>query len=255
MRLALRRRKPPRGAGAVRTPPRPVSAEQYRRRRLAAALSALLLFVGLGLTGRVLLYDLGLADVQDVQVTGASAVPVPEVLAAAAVTPGGPLAAIDPTGIATRVAALPAVASATVSRGWPHTVQIAITERVPVASVTTAGGVALVDETGVVYAGTPGPGLPRLDVGTPGPDDPFTRAALTALTALPAAVRTQVRTVDVSPAAGSTGLVTFGLDGDKQVRWGTPERSADKAAVLVPLLTQEGSVYDVTSPDLPTIRR
>ena len=110
-----------------------MSPERYRRRRLAAALSALLLFVGLGLTGRILLYDLGLADVQDVRVTGAAVVPVRDVLAAAAVTPGGPLAAVDLAGVADRVARLPAVESVRVGRDWPHTVAVDLTERVPVA--------------------------------------------------------------------------------------------------------------------------
>ena len=48
--------------------------------------------------------------------------------------------------------------------------------------------------------------------------------------------------------------VTLGLVDDRSVRWGDPERSADKIAVLGPLLGQPGSVYDVSSPDLPTVR-
>ena len=60
-----------------------------------------------------------------------------------------------------------------------------------------------------------------------------------------------------------------GVAGDQAVRWEgafdhrrrsdhavvTEDRAAEKAAVLVPLLTQPGRVFDVTSPDLPTIRR
>ena len=127
MRLVPWRRtraRPPRSA------PRPVSPGQYRRRRLAAALAVLLLAVGLGLTGRVLLYDLGLADVTQVEVTGAAVIHTREVLEAAAVPPGGPLAAVDVAGVAGRVARMPAVESVRVGRGWPHTVQVAITERV-----------------------------------------------------------------------------------------------------------------------------
>ena len=51
------------------------------------------------------------------------------------------------------------------------------------------------------------------------------------------------------------GRSRSGLTGDRKVVWGTDDRAADKAAVLVPLLTQPGHVFDVTSPDLPTIRR
>ena len=262
MRLALRRRKPPRGAGAARTPPRPVSAEQYRRRRLAAALSALLLFVGLGLTGRVLLYDLGLADVQDVQVTGASVVPVRQVLDAAAVTPGGPLAAADLAGIASRVARLPAVESVRVGRSWPHTVAVDVTERVPVAITRNVQGPQLVDRSGVVYPGDPVPGLPTMTVPTAGTDDPATLAAVAVLAALPAQLHGEVLTVAVGvadpsrpvPAAQATNQVTVGLTGDREIHWGGPDRAAEKAAVLLPLLGQSGHRYDVSSPELPTIR-
>jgi cell division protein FtsQ len=241
--------------GTRRSTPRPVSAEQYRRRRLAAALAALLLLVGLGLTGRVLLYDLGLADVTEVQVTGATGIPVHDILAAAAVTPGGPLAAVDLTGTAGRVARLPAVESVRVGRTWPHTVSVDITERVPVAVTTTTDGPALVDRLGVVYPGGPVPGLPVMTVALPGTDDPSTLAAVAVLTTLPDPIRTQVTTVDVTIAGpGVPAQVTLGLNEGRKIRWGAPDRAQEKAAVLVPLLQQGGSTYDVTSPELPTVR-
>lgn len=230
------------------------STGTYRRRRVVAALVVVGILVGILFGGRALLYS-GLADVQDVQITGLSTIKVADVQRAAAVTTGGPLADVDTAAIAARVAALPAVATASVGRSWPHTVTVAVTERVPVATVTTPKGVALVDSGGAVYPGTPPPGLPRLNFGAVGPDDPATRAAVAALGGLPDAVRRQVQTVDVVVTAGAPGQVTFGLTDKRQILWGAPERSADKAAVIVPLLTQPGHVFDVTSPDLPTIRR
>ena len=151
---------------------------------------------------------------------------------------------------------MPAVATAVVSRSWPHTVTVTVVERTPVASATTPGGVQLVDAGGVVYPGTPPPGLPRLVFGAVGPDDPSTRSALAALATLPPPIRSQVLTVDATVAGSDVpGQVTFGLTDNRQVVWGTEDRAAEKAAVLVPLLTQPGRVFDVTSPDLPTIRR
>jgi cell division protein FtsQ len=245
-----------------------VSPERYRRRRLAAALSALLLFVALGLTGRILLYDLGLADVQDVRVTGSAVVPVRDVLAAAAVTPGGPLAAVDLAGVADRVSRLPAVESVRVGRAWPHTVAVDLTERVPVAIARNGEGPQLVDRSGVVYPGEPAPGLPTLTVPTLGTDDPAVLAAVQVLAALPEPLRGQVLTVRAGPAdTAATGAaappappgkltpqVTLGLTGDREVRWGGPERGAEKAGVLLPLLGQTAHRYDVSSPELPTIR-
>jgi cell division protein FtsQ len=252
-RRAVADRPPPREP--ERALPRAVSKARYRRRRLAALLIGLLLLVGLGLGGRVLLYDAGLFDVEGVEVTGLVTVPEPDVLDAAAVPAGAPLAAIDTEAVATRVAALPPVESVHVGRSWPHTITVTVTERVPVATVSTAQGPALVDRSGVVYRGVPAPGLPRLTT-TPRSGDPATLAAVSVLTSLPDTLRAQVETAGASVAApGAPGQVTLRLVEGKEVRWGTPERAEEKAVALTALLTQPGTVYDVTSPDLPTIRR
>lgn len=226
----------------------------FRRRRLMAALVLLLVLVGLVIGGRVLIYDAGLADVEGVSVAGTVTLAPDTVIAAAAVTPGGPLADVDTAAVAARVATLPAVASAQVERSWPHTVAVTVIERVPVGVVATPTGDALVDSTGAVYTGSAPPGLPRFVTGTVGPDDPGTRAAVTALGDLPPAVRAQVLTVDATASAGSP-QVTFGLTEDRRVRWGSPERGPDKAAVVEPLLGQPGRLFDVASPDLPTVTR
>ena len=247
--------RPVRDGGRAGTPrvggDRSLPQPYRRRRRLAAVLIGVLVLAGLGVTGCMLLYEAGLADVADVAVTGAVSVPVRDVLAAAAVPPGGPLAAVDTAGIAARVARLPGVARVEVSRDWPHTVAVAITERVPVAVAPTPQGTFLVDGTGVPYLPAPAAAeLPRLTFGAVGPDDPSTRAALVVLAALPEPVRAEVRTVDIT-----AGTVTLGLTEDRTVRWGSPDRAAEKAVVLGPLLTQSGQVYDVASPELPTVRR
>ena len=240
-------------------PARPVrvAPEIYRRRRLAGAVVVVMLLGALALVVRVVLYDSGLFDVQGVQVEGISHAAGDRRRSPPRRCPSArPLASIDTAGIAARVAKLPAVALATVSRSWPHTVTVTVVERVPVATTTTPAGVQLVDAGGVVYPGTPPPGLPRLVFGAVGPDDPSTRSALAALATLPPPIRSQVLTVDATVAGSDVpGQVTFGLTGNRQVVWGTDDRAAEKAAVLVPLLTQPGHVFDVTSPDLPTIRR
>jgi cell division protein FtsQ len=47
--------------------------------------------------------------------------------------------------------------------------------------------------------------------------------------------------------------VVLQLGDEREVRWGGVETGDRKAAVLVALLTQPGDIYDVSSPDLPTI--
>jgi cell division protein FtsQ len=268
-RDAARSDEPAAADAAADVPAGPSPAVYRRRRRLGALLLGLVLLVGLGLAARVLLYDAGLADVDRVEVTltTADGAPIgdgaaPALLAeqqlrdTAEVPLGGPLVAIDTGAIAERLRALPAVASAEVERDWPHAVAVHVVQRTPVAAVQTAGGPALLDATGAVFAGPAVPGLPGLTVASPGPADPATRAAVAVLGALPATLRGQVLTAGSSIASdGGPAQVVLGLTGSREVRWGSAERTPDKAAVLVPLLTQPGRIYDVTSPDLPTITR
>jgi cell division protein FtsQ len=240
-----------------------------RRRRLGLVLLGVVVLAGLGLAARVLLFDVGLADVDrvDVSITTAAGAPVgpgaaPTVLAeqqvrdAAAVQLGGPLVSVDTAAVTDRLRALPAVASADVERDWPHAVAVHVVQRTPVAAVQTARGPALVDATGAVFPGPAVPGLPGLVVGSAGPADPATAAAVAVLAALPDAVRGQVLTASSSvAAAGGPAQVVLGLTDSREVHWGSAERTTEKAAVLVPLLSQPGRTYDVTSPDLPTIIR
>jgi cell division protein FtsQ len=226
----------------------------FRRRRVAALVAVLVVVVGLVVGARVLIHDVGLFDVDGVSVTGTVTLSPDEVIAAAAVATGAPLADVDTAAVAARVAALPAVAKAAAERSWPHTVAVTVVERVPVAIVATGAGDALVDTTGAVYAGAAPAGLPRYVRGIDGPGDPAARAAVAALAALPPAVRDQVQTVDATTGTGSP-QVTFGLSGNRRVRWGSADRGPDKAAVVGPLLAQPGHVFDVASPDLPTVTR
>ena len=251
-RQAAAAERPKAAAGRAARPPRPPVPAYYRRRRRTAVLVAgLLLLVAAGFGARVLLYDSGLTDVEDVTVNGLSTVPEPVVRDAAAVAPGGPLISVDTGGVARRVAAVEGVAAVEVRRAWSHTVEVNVTERVPVALAQTAAGLVEVDATGLPYRQVPDPppALPRLTFPGVAPQDPATTAAMAVLGDLPEPLRGQVATVDVTGTQ-----VTLGLADRRSVRWGDPERSADKLAVLGPLLGRPGTVYDVSSPDLPTVR-
>lgn len=234
---------------------RPVERRFRIRRRVALTLIVLLLLAGLGAGSWLLLARSGLAEVETVEVTGTLTVPREAVLGVAAVETGVPLIEVDTKAVARRVAGLPGVASVQVSRGWPHSVEIAVVERTAVALARTPQGVTLVDATGVAYQKAPEvpPALPMLGFGAVGPDDPSTKAALAVLQALPPDLRGQVTTIDVDNAA-TEPTVRLGL-GERQVLFGSTDRADRKIAVLVPLLTQEGSVYDVSSPELPTVTR
>src|SRR4029078_9717284 len=65
--------------------------------------------------------------------------------------------------------------------------------------------------------------------------------------ALPRAVARQVRSMDaLDPTA-----ITLVLTHDRLVRWGTAERSAEKAQLLPALLRHAVSVVKLTDPDQP----
>jgi cell division protein FtsQ len=173
------------------------------------------------------------------------------VLNAAQVRLGTPLLQINTDGVADRVAAIRRVASARVQRQYPSALRITIVERVPLVVKDFPDGPHLYDRDGVDFAtAPPPPALPYIDVDNPGPTDLTTRAALAVLTALRPEIVAQVSRI----AAPSVASITLTLTDGRTVIWGTNERTEEKAEKLAALLTQPGRVYDVSSPDLPTVK-
>ncbi|HEX4702088.1 MAG TPA: FtsQ-type POTRA domain-containing protein, partial [Pseudonocardiaceae bacterium] len=191
-----------------------------------------------------------LLGVRSVEVVGVRDLTVAQVEAAAHVRDGTPMLRLDTVGITTRVAQLPRVASVDVSREWPGTVRIDVTERDPVGVALESDGVHLVDSTGLDYATvtTAPAGLPKIQLPVIAVTDARTQAVVRVLVALPSQLRTQVASV----AAATPGNVMLTLADGKRIRWGGADDSARKAAVLAALMTRPATVYDVSSPDLPT---
>ncbi|MGQ0775003.1 MAG: cell division protein FtsQ/DivIB [Pseudonocardiales bacterium] len=192
-----------------------------------------------------------LFDARSVQVIGTRELSADEVRAAAAVPLGVSILRLDTGEIEAAVAAVPRVAAVKVSCTFGGTVRIAVTERTPIAVRSTPDGIHLVDVTGTDYAKVADapPGLPELRVARIDPGDSPTIAAITVLTGLPEPLRIQV----LSVAANSPADVVLRLADDREVRWGGIEAADRKAATLTALLTQSGHIYDLSSPDLPTI--
>lgn len=192
-----------------------------------------------------------LLGVRSVDIEGASAVPVDQIRAAAAVPDRKPMMLVDTGQIADRIMTLPGVASVDVSRSWPSTVEITVTERTPIAFFNGAGGVHLVDGTGLDYKTVQNrpEKLPELNLARIAPDDAVTRSVTAVLASLPQALKDQVTVV----RAQTPGGVEFTLANGKIVRWGSADAPDRKMKVLAVLLTREGKIYDVASPDLPTV--
>ncbi|NUT51458.1 MAG: FtsQ-type POTRA domain-containing protein [Saccharothrix sp.] len=184
--------------------------------------------------------------VRDVEVQGVVELTADQVREAAAVEPGTPLVRLDVDAVAGRVRELPRVAGVEVERVLPGTVRLTVDEREPVGVVTAADGAHLVDGTGKDYAtvGQPPAGLPELKASA----DALV-AAVTVLTGVPAPLREDVLVV----SADSPSDVRLTLSRDREVRWGSPADTPRKAAVLEVLMTRKGTVFDVSSPELPTV--
>jgi cell division protein FtsQ len=217
--------------------------------RLRHALVALIFAALVGGLGWVLLASPWLA-VDKVAITGTDRTTPQQVLKAAAVPAGTPLARVGASAVAARVRALPAVADVEVSRGWPRTLELVVTERVAVAGVLRGRTVDLLDGQGVLFAQAPvmPTGVLRLQVDEPGPADPSTRDALSVLGALPTSLRSRLALVRATPAEG----VSLRLRDGRRLLWGDPARTADKAAVAEALLRLPGATYDVRSPGVVT---
>lgn len=203
--------------------------------------------VGAGL----LLYFTPIMAARSTVITGLVTVTPEEIETAAAVQPGTPLLQIDTDAVAERVATIRKVASARVQREYPSTLRITIVERMPVVLKDYPDGPHLFDRDGVDFAtAPPPPGLPYLDTENPGPTDAPTKAALQVLLSLRPEVSGQVSRI----AAPSVASITLTLFDGREVIWGTTDRTEEKALKLAALLTQPGRTYDVSSPDLPTVK-
>ena len=245
--IELARREAKRKArGVLPTDSAPRGTVRGLKMALLTVLSAVLT-VALGLV----LYFTPVMSARSVIVVGLATVTREEVLDAAKVRPGMPLLQIDTDRVADRVAAIARVASARVQRQYPSALRITIAERVPVVVKDFPDGPHLYDRDGVDFAvAPPPPSLPYLDVDNPGPSDPPTKAALQVLTVLRPEVAGQVSRV----AAPSVASITLTLTDGRVVVWGTTDHTEEKAEKLAALLTQPGHTYDVSSPDLPTVK-
>jgi cell division protein FtsQ len=239
------------------------AARRRRRRWLAVAAGlALVLAVLAGLTRTPVL------AVHHVQVTGAAQTTDAAVLAATGLGRRPLMIDVDTGRMRTELLGLPWVATASVHRRWPTTVDIRLTERAPVASAVAVGGTALVDRTGrVLRVAAPGAGDPTAPptitgIAPAGPagstlsQAPGVADALLVAASLPGAVdpgpATQVRAIVVS----GTGL-QLALSSGPTVVLGTADELDQKLSALRTLLERadlrEVATIDLRVPDEPVL--
>lgn len=223
-----------------------------RRRALSRRTYGLIALVGLlGAGLGWVVFGTSTLGVRAIEVSGATIAGADQVRAVAAVPLGTPLARVDTGVIEDRVRALVSVADVDVSRSWPRTLTIEVTERAAVAAVVApGGGFLLIDRTGVVFhtvVERPA-GVALLRLAAPGPRDPATLSLLRVLAALTEPLRRQLAAL----VAESSTRIRLELVNGTVVVWGDAESSDAKAAVATALLSRKAKTIDVSSPDVAT---
>jgi cell division protein FtsQ len=240
-----------------------VAARVRRRRRILGwALAAMALVAGVAWLIRTPLFGLSA-----VRVDGTQAVAEAQVLEASKVRIGEPYLGLDLAAIRDRVAALPRVAAVQVTRDYPSSLRIAVTERPPVASVSSGSVFWLVAADGTVLAqrASRPAGLPYVarvplpdgvGAGTRLPPGNELTNALTALGGMAPQLKRQVAGVN----ARTLDSLEFTLKDGSAVLYGLAvDQPAKDAAVLLIRRTlkkegREAQRIDVRNPSSPTVR-
>lgn len=222
---------------------------ERRRRRLAVAVA-----VGLLLLALVAVWLVRFSPVlaaRHVEVQGARRVSQEQVVRAAAVPMGTPLARVDVESVGRRVAeGLTPVEKVEVRTRPPSTVVVEVTERTAVFQRRSGPNHQLVDSHGVVFASQTDPVEGLAVARTSTVDNRLLADVATVVGSLSPAVAKQVDSVQ----ADSADQIELQLDEGRRVVWGSSSASREKVRVLEVLLGQQAQVYDVSSPGTPSTR-
>jgi cell division protein FtsQ len=237
------------------TQPRPSLAEQRERqrrgrRRILRAVLALVLVVLVG-TAAWVVYFSTVLDTRAVAVSGTRELTPEQVTTAAAVPLGVPLSRQHLDAIARRATSLPQVSAATVTREWPNTVRVSVTERVPLLAVAQPGGFLVVDKAGVVFSAKTTKPLGVVEVAADPADRPLLVELGSVVLSLPEGVRGQVTSI----AAATPDSIQLKTTSGVTIIWGDSSQSALKAQVAVALLDSGAKTsIDVSAPHTPAVR-
>ena len=234
-----------------------IARKDFRRRRYAGrwrrvrTIVIALLLAGV-LAGSVwLVFFSSVVTAREVDVTGTRSLGESRIERAAEVPTGTPLARVDLDAIRARVESIAAVRRVEVSRAWPHTVHIEVTERTPIAVIDRGNGLQALDSEGVLFGsyGSRPKNLPLVRT------EPSTRGealveGARVIEALPQGIARRVDTIEVT----SVDEIQLVLGNGRRVLWGSAEDSDQKAEVLGVLLERPGNQIDVSVPGRPTTR-
>lgn len=210
-----------------------------------------------------LLYGSAWLRVERVGVSGTGVLTPQEVRRAAAVPVGRPLAGVDTGAVEARLRReLPRIDTVEVSRSWPGTVTVQITERNAVLIVEKGGKFVEVDDEGVSFGNIDHApkGIPLLELALTEEhsaaasvrrfgEERLVREAVRVAGAVPRSVAADTRTVKVR----SYDAISLELTRDRTVEWGSSEEGPLKARTLTALMKAEPRArhFDVSVPTAP----
>lgn len=198
-----------------------------------------------------------LMAIQEIKIVGAHRLKAATVRNAVVTLMNTPLTMVNEADLEKRLASFTLIQSFTTISLPPHTLQINIVERQPIAIVQTTSGGYLFDPAGVLIGPTKATWkYPTVVVsGNPRHSANY-RAAIDVLLALPIELYPKVRRIQ----ATSKDDVRLELRGaaNQQILWGDSSKSMMKSKVLEALIanTKKSAAvtYDVSSPSAPTVR-
>lgn len=199
----------------------------------------------------VILFMTPLFVVKTVQVEGTKVLQREQVVRVSEIKIGTRLAELDTHAAAVRVAQLPRVKKVRVSVGYPSRAIIQVDEREGVAFFRAEGIFFEIAADEVVMKSRIKPrNLPEIVVPHPGTASLQREAAVKVAQRLPTDITEKVRVIRVDSAA----MVVLVLRDGRRIEMGSATRLDDKVTTLRIVLSQEGSVWNIANPELPTRR-
>jgi cell division protein FtsQ len=236
-------------------------AEIGRRRALMLAV-AVVLVVAVG-WGMVALWQAPLFTIDTVNVTGVSHLKREDVLKLAAIPPDATLVRLPKAQIVARIQSSPWVSGVEVTRSFPNTLDVAIAERVPTATVDAqAAGQWLVSGDGYWIAprgkDPTGTLVPIRDVPNlrPAAGQKIGSPELTNALAVIAGLSPELKAKTKLVSAASVEKTMLVLKNDIQVFFGPAEEVAKKDLIARSILSREKNIVyiNVRITDRPTWR-
>lgn len=165
------------------------------------------------------------------------------------IAPDTPMGRVDVRRAAQNIAADPWVETVTVSRDWPSSVDVEVTEHVAVAFIAQDDGTHLIDSNGVDFlVAEPPPQAIEL-VGAPVEDAEAMAAVVDIAASISERARNEIAAIDVAPL----NHVLRTNDG-RTIVWGASEDNENKSYALEAVLQMEGREFNITNPQLVTSR-